>query len=181
MFRSTWTILILSVLCSLATPRRALHRPPVAFPVEGGTIMPCNAIDLDYQRKWMARRRAEYFCGKRCAHCGATEGLQLDHIDPSTKVHHTVWSWRSSRREEELKKCQPLCATCHKRKTAQERVAAQSGVPIAALRRITDGQVAEARKLREGGITVRAAASLFGISHNRLAELTSRPESITRW
>lgn len=71
----------------------------------------------EYRRLWMRRRRADYFDGKVCAHCGSDGPLELDHIDPELKVHHAIWSWRADRRNAELAKCQPLCTECHKTKT----------------------------------------------------------------
>lgn len=74
-----------------------------------------------YQREWKAKRRAEWFEGKKCVQCGSTKNLELDHIDPAKKVHHDVWSWAKRRREAELRKCQPLCEKCHMQKTVETR------------------------------------------------------------
>lgn len=73
---------------------------------------------VDRERK--ANRRAEYFKDKKCVRCGSTEGLQLDHIDPSKKKTHRVWNFTQVKREAELKKCQPLCIKCHYKKTAED-------------------------------------------------------------
>ena len=75
----------------------------------------------DYQRQWMIKRRATFFEGKSCVECGSTERLELDHIDPSTKTHHAVWSWSQKRRNAEIAKCQVLCYKCHKIKTSKEQ------------------------------------------------------------
>jgi 5-methylcytosine-specific restriction endonuclease McrA len=79
--------------------------------------------DQDRQRQFQRERvrkiRAEYLSGKVCATCGTAEGLEIDHIDPSQKVSHRIWSWSSSRRATELDKCQTLCSPCHKAKTAK--------------------------------------------------------------
>ena len=76
----------------------------------------------EFQRTWVARRRREWFAGKRCESCGSGESLELDHIDPAKKVSHKIWSWSASRRTAELAKCRPLCAACHKaRSDAQLR------------------------------------------------------------
>jgi hypothetical protein len=69
----------------------------------------------------VARNRNEWFKDKVCVTCGTSVDLELDHIDPSLKVSHRIWSWSEHRRNEELKKCQPLCETHHKLKTAKER------------------------------------------------------------
>ena len=69
---------------------------------------------LEYQRKWMARRRAEWFEKNCiCLGCGSKENLEIDHIDASKKISHKVWSWSENRRNEELAKCQVLCHSCH--------------------------------------------------------------------
>lgn len=67
----------------------------------------------------MAKRRAEFFDGKKCK-CGAEENLQLDHINPSEKISHRVWSWNKEKRDIELSKCQALCEKCHKEKTREQ-------------------------------------------------------------
>lgn len=74
----------------------------------------------EYQRQWMKDRRDEWFAGKSCDHCGAYDRLELNHIDPSKKVDHRIWSWAKSRRDEELAKCQPLCYSCHKSVTKSQ-------------------------------------------------------------
>ena len=76
-----------------------------------------------YAREWLAKRRAAYFADKRCARCGSTENLELDHIDPTGKVSHKIWSWSTERRAAELAKCQVLCRGCH-----QEKSWAEAGV-----------------------------------------------------
>lgn len=71
----------------------------------------------EYMRNWRARRRAEWFTDKKCAICGSTEKLELDHVDPTNKVHHQIWTWSKERRDAELAKCQVLCSVCHLEKT----------------------------------------------------------------
>jgi 5-methylcytosine-specific restriction endonuclease McrA len=72
-----------------------------------------------YQREYVAKNRAAFLDGKSCVECGSVENLEVDHIDPSLKVSHNVWSWAPKRRNEELEKCQVLCNTCHKAKTRE--------------------------------------------------------------
>lgn len=79
----------------------------------------------NYNREWIARRRAEWFAGKRCAQCGSTEHMEIDHIDPAKKVAHQVWSWTEPRRLAELAKCQVLCHDCHLAKTTADWHAAR--------------------------------------------------------
>lgn len=71
-----------------------------------------------YAREWIQERRNQWFKENGpCQECGSWINLELDHIDPKTKVSHRVWSWSEERRNKELAKCQALCRQCHKRKT----------------------------------------------------------------
>lgn len=76
-----------------------------------------NAYCLEWVRK---RRRAWFDIHNQCAECGSTENLELDHIDPATKVDHKLWSWSRERRDAELAKCHALCLDCHKKKTRED-------------------------------------------------------------
>lgn len=55
--------------------------------------------------------------------CGDTTRLEVDHIDPSTKVLNPfeVWTRKKESRDAELAKCQVLCHICHSKKTAADR------------------------------------------------------------
>jgi len=77
----------------------------------------------EYQRTWVRARRTRVFTelGNRCALCGSTNNLELDHIDPKTKKHHSIWSWSWSRIYAEVSKCRLLCYTCHKNKSKLEQ------------------------------------------------------------
>lgn len=75
----------------------------------------------EYQRKWYARRRLDWLEKHGpCAVCASSENLEVDHVDPSTKTHHAIWSWSLARRLTELAKCQVLCIVCHFDKTVRE-------------------------------------------------------------
>lgn len=65
----------------------------------------------------MRNRREAFFNGKACVDCGSVSVLQLDHVDPSIKVAHKVWSWTQARRDVELAKCVVRCRPCHQAKT----------------------------------------------------------------
>lgn len=80
----------------------------------------------EYKRNWIALRRKSYFKDKSCVKCGSKERLELDHINPETKIDHKIWSWKESRRIEELAKCQILCYNCHKEKTTLEKINRQT-------------------------------------------------------
>ena len=75
----------------------------------------------EYQRRWMAERRASWFREHGpCAECGSSENLELDHRFRFLKVTHRIWSWSAERRDRELANCQALCRDCHKAKTRSE-------------------------------------------------------------
>lgn len=67
-----------------------------------------------------ARRTAWIAANGPCRECGGSEELEVDHVDPKTKVSHRIWSFRQEKREEELAKCQVLCKSCHQKKTNRE-------------------------------------------------------------
>lgn len=125
-----------------------------------------KAKQLEYQRKWMAARRAEYFDGKSCVTCGSTESLELDHIDPTTKVHHAIWSWRAERREAELAKCQPLCRDCHISKSRKEFSGERNRGS-----KVSDAEVAEILQLLTDGVAQTRIASEFGISQSQVSRI----------
>jgi hypothetical protein len=66
--------------------------------------------------------QARIMLGSACAHCGSTEDLEFDHIDPATKSGLIIDL--ASRRADvfwaEVRKCQLLCRSCHRAKTAAE-------------------------------------------------------------
>lgn len=88
----------------------------------------------DYNLKRYHRRMKEAYeiLGNECLVCGATENLQLDHIDPDQKSFTLGKLWSTSQENflEELTKCQLLCDDCHKTKTLtfdQEKIQAKKG------------------------------------------------------
>lgn len=60
--------------------------------------------------------------GGQCAKCGATDKLEIDHIDPETKIANVtrLWSKPWPVIEKELAKCQLLCFEHHKEKSVAE-------------------------------------------------------------
>jgi 5-methylcytosine-specific restriction endonuclease McrA len=78
-------------------------------------------------KKYMAERRktrrADLIArlGGMCTVCGTTENLEIDHINPDDKSfilsgYHLDKSWNELLNE--IDKCQALCSTHHKEKTA---------------------------------------------------------------
>jgi len=77
---------------------------------------------IEWQVQWMRKRRENWLLENGpCAKCSLCINLEVDHIDPSEKEDHRIWSWSKERRDRELEKCQVLCHECHKEKTASEQ------------------------------------------------------------
>ena len=77
-----------------------------------------------YQSAWIKRRRRAWIrANGPCVLCGSRRQLEVDHVDPATKLYEVaaIWSLCVAKRELELAKCQVLCHKCHARKSASER------------------------------------------------------------
>lgn len=66
----------------------------------------------------------EYLKNHFCANCNENDPIVLEFDHQRDKKHNisqmiSTFSWKSIL--EEIKKCQVLCANCHRRKTAKER------------------------------------------------------------
>jgi 5-methylcytosine-specific restriction endonuclease McrA len=77
----------------------------------------------EYAREWMAKRRRVWLqANGPCVDCGSWEELEVDHVDPATKISHRIWSWSDERREAELAKCVIRCRVCHDIKSIPEQL-----------------------------------------------------------
>lgn len=78
-----------------------------------------------FLREWyqnvMKQRRLAWEAANTCVDCGSKENLELDHVDPSLKISHNIWSWSEKRRNEELAKCVARCHECHKKRTIAQQ------------------------------------------------------------
>lgn len=79
----------------------------------------------DYMKRRYYKIRAEAYelLGGKCVKCGATEDLEIDHVDRNTKTVDVSRFNSMSRQKfmEELKLCQLLCHEHHKQKSAEEQ------------------------------------------------------------
>ena len=90
------------------------------------------AYQRDYNKVWKQARRARLIemLGGKCVRCEATENVEFDHIDPSTKVF-AVCSALDKAWDvlvEEASKTQLLCKPCHVAKGAEDRPELPHGV-----------------------------------------------------
>ena len=83
--------------------------------------MSLNNYKRNKDRIWM------HF-GNKCARCGCTDNLQLDHKDPLTKKFDVTakLSGKLGPLWEEVHKCQLLCKPCHDEKTKEDHESIQS-------------------------------------------------------
>lgn len=129
--------------------------------------MPNSTLEekRSYHREWMRARRAAYFAGKCCAECGSIQRLELDHIDPATKVYAPASLWgmsdRNPRKRAELAKCQVLCYDCHLEKSRRDWD--RSGVKNPQYR-WTDDQIREIHAARVNGDIYRVIGERMGAS-----------------
>lgn len=76
------------------------------------------------QNSYYYTLRAMYIerLGGFCRKCGSKERLEFDHVDPASKSFDVSLfaSMARERVDEEMKKCQLLCFTCHNEKTQGE-------------------------------------------------------------
>ena len=96
-----------------------------AGPIPALRTMPMKTREeqKEYQRLWIAARRSAWIEENGpCRACGGDYNLEVDHIDPSTKLikPSAIWSRREEIRNEELAKCQVLCEACHLEKTVKD-------------------------------------------------------------
>lgn len=77
-----------------------------------------NAYRHRNRRAWIESQ------GGRCAVCGSTDSLEVDHKDPAEKEISPTYLWvmgpNNPRRIAELAKCQVLCVGCHRGKSGRE-------------------------------------------------------------
>ena len=80
-----------------------------------------------YMHRWyesVVKKRRQKWLKENgpCVDCGSRRKLQTDHVDPSKKISHSVWTWSEKRRQRELKKCRVRCLRCHAAKTRRENI-----------------------------------------------------------
>lgn len=97
--------------------------PPIGRESERGIPAQSGA---DRKSIWRERTKARAIAvlGGQCVECGSREELEFDHVDGATKafdISHGIRDGLSrDRLEAELRKCQLLCATCHREKTMRD-------------------------------------------------------------
>lgn len=80
-------------------------------------------------RYWRLKAEAYERLGGKCAKCGTTENLEIDHIDRRTKSVNVTRFCSMSREKflAELPLCQLLCEEHHREKTSAEQSVPHGG------------------------------------------------------
>lgn len=95
-----------------------LNPVPITDKDQYNQYMSAYMLTRYHRRKAAAREQL----GGACAVCGATDELEVDHIDWRTKSFPVskMWSVSEARFQAELAKCQLLCRVHHKDKTRKD-------------------------------------------------------------
>lgn len=129
----------------------------------------------EYQRTWILNRRKQgiQYLGGRCAHCGSTSNLEIDHIDPNEKSRamNSLWSYRWETILTELDKCQILCHTCHMEKSRTEGVWAGPIGEGNGSAKLTENDICVIRQLIKSGFTQRTIAVQFEVHHATIGDI----------
>lgn len=126
-----------------------------------------------YQSKWVRKRRDDWMkANGPCRMCGSDQKLELDHIDPTQKVSHRIWSWARDRFEAEASKCQVLCRDCHRRKTAHWNGMRMLGQP-GPVPKLNPSQVQQIRRRLAAGVTQRKIAAEFGVTNSVISRINT--------
>jgi hypothetical protein len=126
-----------------------------------------------YQLAWSKARREKWFKENGpCIDCGSWEFLELDHVDPSQKTSHRIWTWAESRRLEELSKCVARCKVCHRKKSNEYNSLKFKDVP-SKLRMLSRDEVLSIRRLMSMGYPQRTIAPAFGVHRSVVAHIST--------
>lgn len=139
-----------------------------------------NAYERAYQHQRYRERRqwALQYLGGRCAHCGATENLEIDHIDPSEKLFGLGKGWKMTfeRLAAELDKCQLLCHGCHVKKCRIDGSYTKNVLQGEQIHqaKLTEDRVREARQLYSEGWTQQRVADRLGVTRGNIGQVVRR-------
>lgn len=96
-----------------------------------------------FQKKWIKKRRTDYFKGKKCSICGkpiSASTAELDHKKAignkgKNKDDHKVYSLSKENRNKRVAKhgMRPVCKACHKKKTKKDIKKMNEDFPITAI------------------------------------------------
>lgn len=131
----------------------------------------------EYQRRWVAARRAAYFADKTCVDCDGIDRLELDHVDAKTKLYNPASLWSMSdknpKKQAELNKCVVRCYSCHRAKTTEKRENPNSISHAHAVLSVDD--VAKIRSMYATGLYKQSELGImFGVDRRHIWDLVHR-------
>lgn len=135
-------------------------------------------LQSQYQNNWMKVRRETWIQENGpCDNCGSWENLEVDHINPSTKISHRIWSWKLEKRLLELSKCHVLCSACHLEKSKIDLSNMMIGTRIGELSpsaKISNEQALQIRYLyNTNNYSLRCLGNLYNISHTQIRRIVN--------
>ena len=134
-------------------------------------------IDKEYFRNYYHRRKQGYIdlLGGRCKICNGKENLEFDHIDANNKSFNIskFMNYSKKKVEEELKKCQLLCHSCHLEKTRmnKESIRNRAKGENVASSKLKKSDIVNIRKLREEGLTHQAIADEYNVRRENITAI----------
>ena len=124
-----------------------------------------------YQLAWMRNRREKWFATNGpCVVCGSWDRLELDHVDPNSKVDHKVWSWSEYRTATELARCVAKCYDCHLLKSGNEKLKGSA----ASWSKATEDQVRSIRSRYAAGTPQKQLAAEYGLHKSTISDMIRR-------
>lgn len=133
-----------------------------------------KVVSTAYKLQWRNKRRARWFEENGpCVICGDSYRLELDHINPATKVSHYIWNWPDKKRLEELAKCQVLCRKCHINKSNKEKLIGEQQPQS----RLSEKQVLEIRATYRKdiyGLGMKRLAKQYNVSASTIQDIVKR-------
>jgi len=137
-------------------------------------------ISKEYHQKYYAERKKEYvrILGGCCVKCGSTENLQFDHIEKDSRefVIAKIMKRKRAFVLQELKKCQLLCDTCHRKKSIIEKsyVGGRLKGEKSNLSKLKEKDVIDIRKRLAQGETCSAISKRYSVTRANIGFIKRR-------
>lgn len=126
----------------------------------------------EYRRR---RKKILEYLGSKCADCGKTSTLQVDHTDHLTKGFDISKNWSRSWDilEPELDKCQLLCKKCHLSKSKDEG-SLNKNKPVGSRvkgSKLTDGKVIDIKQKLSIGQSMVKLSREYQVSYGAIKQI----------
>lgn len=127
-------------------------------------------------RYYSMKEWALSYLGNACAHCGATEKLHFDHKNRREKAFNITRALRSKPKytvEQELKKCQLLCPTCHNKKTSREKLFSGHNGSKMGTAKLDESQVYMIKEMLKQGQNKAEIAHFWGVTMENITHISN--------